>query len=78
MTRWLAVAVTVVVVAVGAFAVTAWVSGGDEDDPPPTTTAAPEPLARLRIIFPEGFTVAEMADRVAAAHLLQGWLERAR
>ncbi len=66
MTRWLALAVTVVVVAAGAFAVTAWVSGGDEDDPPPPTTAAPEPLARLKIIFPEGFTVAEMADRVAA------------
>ncbi len=65
-TRWLALAVTVVVVAVGAFAVTAWVAGGDEDDPPPPTTAAPKPLARLRIIFPEGFTVAEMADRVAA------------
>ena len=35
-----------------------------------TTTAADHhgapPLARLRIIFPEGFTVAEMADRVAA------------
>jgi len=65
-TRWLALAVTVVVVAAGAFAVTAWVSGGDEDDQPPPTTAAPKPLARLRIIFPEGFTVAEMADRVAA------------
>jgi uncharacterized YceG family protein len=65
-TRWLALAVTVLVVAVGAFAVTAWVSGGEEDEPPPPTTAAPKPLARLRIIFPEGFTVAEMADRVAA------------
>ena len=66
MTRWLGIAVTVVVVAVGAFAVTAWVAGGDEGDPPPPTTAVPEPPARLRIIFPEGFTVAEMADRVAA------------
>ena len=65
MTRWLALAATVVVVGVGAFAIAAWVSGGD-DDPPPPTTAAPKPLARLRIIFPEGFTVAEMADRVAA------------
>jgi uncharacterized YceG family protein len=65
-TRWLALAVTVVVVAAGAFAATAWVAGGDDDDPPPPTTAAPKPLARLRIIFPEGFTVAEMADRVAA------------
>jgi uncharacterized YceG family protein len=37
---------------------------GDEE-PAPTTQAAP-PLKRLRVIFPEGFTVAEMADRVAA------------
>jgi uncharacterized YceG family protein len=65
-TRWLALAVTVAVVAAGAFAAAAWVAGGDEDDAPPPTTAAPKPLARLRIIFPEGFTVAEMADRVAA------------
>jgi len=64
-TRWIAIAVTVVVVAVGAFGIAAWVGGGDEDPPPPTT-AAPKPLARLRIIFPEGFTVAEMADRVDA------------
>jgi uncharacterized YceG family protein len=35
-----------------------------EDAPPPAE--APPPLARLRIIFPEGFTVREMADRVAA------------
>ena len=28
--------------------------------------AAPEPLRRLRVIFPEGFSVAEMAERVGA------------
>ena len=65
MTRWLALVAAVGVVAVGAFAATAWVAGGDDDPPAPTTTAPP-PLARLRIIFPEGFAVAEMADRVAA------------
>ncbi len=65
MTRWLALVAAVGVVAVGAFAATAWVVGGDDDPPAPTTTGPP-PLARLRIIFPEGFTVAEMADRVAA------------
>jgi uncharacterized YceG family protein len=65
LTRWLALVAAVGVVAVGAFAATAWVAGGDDDPPAPTTTAPP-PLARLRIIFPEGFTVAEMADRVAA------------
>ena len=36
---------------------------GDEAPPPVETTA---PLARLRIIFPEGFTHRDMADRVAA------------
>jgi UPF0755 protein len=37
----------------------------DDDPPPPPAETAP-PLARLRIIFPEGFTRREMADRVAA------------
>jgi len=35
----------------------------DDAPPPPVETT---PLASLRIIFPEGFTVREMADRVAA------------
>ncbi len=65
MTRWLALVAAVGVVAVGAFAATAWVADGDDDPLAPPTTPPP-PLARLRIIFPEGFTVAEMADRVAA------------
>ncbi len=59
-------ATAVVVAGVGAFAVTAWIAGGRDDPPPPpapTTTAA---LAQLKIIFPEGFTIAEMADRVEA------------
>jgi uncharacterized YceG family protein len=37
---------------------------GGEDERPPTETVAP--LARLRIIFPEGFTRREMAARVDA------------
>ena len=37
---------------------------GDEPAPAPVETTTP--LARLRIIFPEGFTRREMADRVAA------------
>jgi uncharacterized YceG family protein len=36
-----------------------------DEEPPPPTQAAPT-LERLRIIFPEGFTVREMAERVAA------------
>ena len=64
MRRWLALIVLVAVVAVGAFAATAWIAG--EDQPPTPTVTAPPPLARLTIIFPEGFTIREMADRVAA------------
>jgi peptidoglycan lytic transglycosylase G len=44
----------------------AWLGTSRGDDPEPPTTAAPPPLARLRIIFPEGFTVREMGNRVAA------------
>ena len=39
--------------------------GGDEAAPPTTTETAPA-LERLRIIFPEGFSVAEMGERVRA------------
>ncbi len=55
------------VVAVGALAAIAWVAGGDDEAaPPPSTSTGPPPLERLQIIFPEGFTVRDMADRVAA------------
>lgn len=64
MRRGLALVALVALVAVGAFAAASWV-GGEEQEPEPTVTAPP-PLARLRIIFPEGFTIREMADRVAA------------
>ena len=56
MRRGLAVLIVVAVVGIGAFAASAWVGSGD-DAPPPTTTA-PKPLLRLRVIFPEGFSVA--------------------
>ena len=57
----------IAVVAVGAFAASAWIAGGDDEAaPPPPTTTGPPPLAQLKIIFPEGFTVRDMADRVAA------------
>ena len=65
MRRWLAIAATAAAVAVGGFAVTSWMAGGEREEPPPVTTTTPL-LARLTVIFPEGFTVAEMADRVAA------------
>jgi len=60
-----AVAALVAVVALG---VAVWAGASlvrDEDPPPPPTETVP-PLARLRVIFPEGFTRREMADRVAA------------
>jgi len=67
MRRGLALVGVTVVVAIGAFAAIAWVSGGSEGAaPPPPTTTGPPPLRRLEIIFPEGFSVRDMADRVAA------------
>jgi UPF0755 protein len=54
----------VVLVMAAALVVLGAAACGGEDAPPPVET--PPPLARLRIIFPEGFTVREMADRVAA------------
>jgi len=53
-------------VLVGALAAAAWAGAslvGSEEEPPPPTETVP-PLARLRVIFPEGFTRREMADRV--------------
>jgi UPF0755 protein len=41
-------------------------AGCRHEDPPPPPVETTPPLARLRIIFPEGFTRREMADRVAA------------
>jgi uncharacterized YceG family protein len=40
-----------------------------DDAPPPPTPTVPA-LAELRIIFPEGFTRAEMAERVAAVRAI--------
>lgn len=47
-------------------ALAAGCSGGEEAAAPATTAAPPAPPRPLRIIFPEGFTRAEMAERVAA------------
>jgi peptidoglycan lytic transglycosylase G len=58
------------VLGVGALGAIAWalvgsIGGGDSSAPPPTTTSTgPPPKPVLRIIFPEGFTRAEMADRI--------------
>ncbi len=69
MRRGLAVLAVVALVGIGAFAAAAWIGGGGGDTPAATATAPP-PLARLTIIFPEGFTIREMADRVAAVRAI--------
>jgi len=38
-------------------------AGGDDDPTPPATTAAAPVLKTLRIVFPEGFTRRQMAER---------------
>ena len=68
MRRALAVVVVAAVIGIGAFAAIAWATGGNDDASPatPPTTTGPPPLQRLKIIFPEGFTIRDMADRVEA------------
>ena len=61
--RWGAVLVLVVVMGAAGWLGASLVRG--EDEPPPPTETTP-PLARLRIIFPEGFTRREMTERVSA------------
>lgn len=70
MTRALAMLVAGVIVAVGVFAALSWVGSGDDAANPVTTATQAEPLRRLRVIFPEGFNVEEMADRVAAVRTI--------
>jgi uncharacterized YceG family protein len=61
-----AVTVAVIVVAV-AGTVAAWgVSRGTGHTAAPTTTAPPAPPKPFHIVFPEGFTREDMADRVVA------------
>ncbi len=47
-------------------AMTVVVAGCRHEDPPPPPVETAPPLARLRIIFPEGFTRREMVGRVGA------------
>ena len=56
------------IVALGILGGAGWAGASllrDDSAPPPPTETTP-PVARLRVIFPEGFTRAEMADRVRA------------
>ena len=42
--------------------------GEEEAAPPPPTTVARKPPKPLRIVFPEGFTVEQMADRITVVN----------
>jgi UPF0755 protein len=62
-----------VVVLLAALAFVAWIGalalGAVRDDPPPpATTAALPPPKPLRIVFPEGFTIDQMAERITAVN----------
>lgn len=65
MSRILAFLLAVASIAVAGFAGAAWIAG-EKDEAAPATVPTVEPLKRLSIIFPEGFTVDEMTERVDA------------
>ncbi len=65
MSRGAGIAGLVVVLAAAGAGIGAWVASSRSGEAPPATTAAPAPVT-LHVIFPEGFTRAEMAARVAA------------
>jgi UPF0755 protein len=61
------------VVLLGVLAAVAWVGAlalgaVREDPPPPVTTAVAPPPKPLRIVFPEGFTIGQMAERITAVN----------
>lgn len=67
-------AVAIVLLA-GSIALAVWLGsvaarglGADSPPPQPTLAAAPPPPKPLRIIFPEGFTRRQMAERIAAVN----------
>ena len=65
----LALAVVLVVLAFGAWlGALALGAVRESEPPPPPATTAPPPPKPLRIIFPEGFTIREMAQRIAAVN----------
>jgi UPF0755 protein len=57
-----------VLVALAALGIAGWAGATllASDEPPPPPPETQPPLERLRVIFPEGFTRREMADRVEA------------
>jgi uncharacterized YceG family protein len=63
--RILAVAVLLALVGVAVWVALA-ATGGGGSSAPVTTAVAPPPPKPLRIVFPEGFTIAQMAERITA------------
>ena len=61
---------------VGGFALAAWIVagaarlGGEDPAPPPTTVAVKPRPKPLKIVFPEGFTRAQMAQRITAVNAI--------
>ena len=55
-----------------ALAAVAWLGaqalGSFEESAPAATSAAPPPPKPLRIVFPEGFTIDQMAERITAVN----------
>jgi uncharacterized YceG family protein len=65
--RRLVAAAIVLALLGGAAAIGLATFGRDDGSPPaPTTVAAPPPPKPLRIVFPEGFTIDQMAGRITA------------
>jgi uncharacterized YceG family protein len=76
------IALILLAAAVGGAAWAGWTALKDHDSsPPPPTTTAPPPPKQLRVTFPEGFTVDEMAQAAHEASpriTVAGYLRAAR
>ena len=71
------VALIVVGVALGVAGWAAWAALGSQDEPPPPPTTTVAPPKVLQVLFPEGFTRAQMArraDAVSPAITARGYL----
>jgi uncharacterized YceG family protein len=60
------VAVGVLLLVLGAGAAVVLLATGHRTSSPPPVTTLPPPPKPLKIIFPEGFTIAQMAERITA------------
>jgi uncharacterized YceG family protein len=66
--RTLALAIVLAAVAFVAWIGALALAAARESAPPPPATTAPPPPEPLRIVFPEGFTIDQMAERVTAVN----------